>query len=167
MQNSKVIFLDIDGVLNSLPYANNHPDEELNPENLKRLAEIQRKTDANIILCSTWKDCDHPDEPDVYYMYENLTNTLKQYGLSIYDKTPDTHKGRPHEIHTYLEHHPKTTRFVILDDDYTPKDYAAFDLDSHLVQTKFFCHTESEGGLQDYHVIHAIQILNPSERRNS
>lgn len=167
MPNSKVIFLDIDGVLNSLPYANNHPDEELNPENLKRLAEIQHKTDAAIVLSSTWKDCDHPDEPDVYYMYENLINTLKIYGLSIQDKTPDTHKGRPHEIHTYLEQHPKTNTFVILDDDYTPEDYAAFGIASHLVQTKFFCHTESEGGLQDYHVKQAIQILNPSERRNS
>lgn len=167
MPNSKVIFLDIDGVLNCSPYANAHPDQKLNPENLERLAEIQHKTNAAIVLCSTWKDCDHPDEPDVYYMYEYLTNTLKTYGLFIQNKTPDTHKGRPHEIHTYLEQHPETNTFVILDDDYTAENYAVFGINSHLIQTRFFCHTESEGGLQDCHVKQAIQILNALERRPS
>lgn len=157
---TKIIFLDIDGVLNSLPYAKTKPDQELNPENIQNLAAIQNATNAAIVLCSTWKECDHPEEPEVYGMYKYLINTLKAYKLQIYDKTPDTAKGRPHEIKTYLDKHKKVKSFVILDDDYTPDDYAKFNLEKHLVQTKFFCHEESEGGLQKQHVNQAIEIVN-------
>lgn len=151
--------MDIDGVLNSMPYhKNKKDDQELNPDNLKHLAVIQHKTHAKIILCSTWKDLNHPDEPEVYKIYLKLINTLKKYGLTITDSTPETKKGRPCDIHKYLNQHP-ADKFVILDDDYHDKDYKTYGLDKNLIQTYYFCCKESQGGLQVHHAKKAIKLL--------
>lgn len=159
----KVIFLDVDGVLNSLPYSERMADSknaELNPENIENLAKIQHSTNADIILCSTWKQCDTPDIPECYEIYTMLTNSLAKHNMTIKDKTTDVNGHRPTEIKSWLDKHPDVTHYVILDDDYTPDDYKTVSLDKHLVQTKYFCLKESEGGIQPEHIIKAIDILN-------
>ena len=83
----KVIFLDVDGVLihnESLDGINLHIDEE----NVKTLKEIVDKTDAKIVLSSSWRKEYNNDLPGKRNRYKVLENILNRNGLEIYDRTP-------------------------------------------------------------------------------
>ena len=84
----KVIFLDIDGVLNS-----NRSTEPIIAEDMvKRLAHIARKTGASIVLSSSWRYeyARHINSESDYYDkdVDRLIILLKKYGLEIADITP-------------------------------------------------------------------------------
>lgn len=163
----KVIFFDVDGVLNCMPYNDRVKCKDapasLNNENIKRLAEIQKLTDADLVICSTWRQLDVPDDENVYPMWKFLVSSLQEFGLKISDKTPDTKKGRPADIKQWLDMQNEDMQFVILDDDYSKCDYDKYNIGKHLVQTKYFCVTEEDGGLQEYHVQEALKILLKAE----
>lgn len=116
-----IIFLDIDGVLNShrklkevydkthKPHSGyNYPFDEVCLANLKTLVEA---TNSKIVITSTWrKDKEGRDK---------LIQTLKEYELDkhIIGYTPILNQPRGIEIKEYLstlEHQPN---FIILDDD--------------------------------------------------
>ena len=102
----KVIFLDIDGVLNS-----NRSTEPIIAEDMvKRLAHIARKTGASIVLSSSWRYeyARHINSESDYYDkdVDRLIILLKKYGLEIADITPLSYingaNARPYEIRTWL-----------------------------------------------------------------
>lgn len=89
---NKYIFLDIDGVLNSMDWFKENRETsdytEIDPEKVKLLKEIVDKTGAEIILSSTWRElAAHDSKPD-HPMYTYLVNSLKQFGLYIKDHAP-------------------------------------------------------------------------------
>jgi hypothetical protein len=103
----KVIFLDIDGVLNSdqtpnprkLPYV---VDRKL----LQRFKRILKNTGAKVVLSSTWRY----DPAGVF--------SAKHHGISFIGVTPDMpHRPRRNEILAWLKKHPKVVRFAVIDDD--------------------------------------------------
>ena len=51
------IFLDVDGVLNNETYFRQHLDDDgiLDEENIKLLADLVNKTNANVVLSSSWR----------------------------------------------------------------------------------------------------------------
>lgn len=115
----KIIFLDIDGVLNTDIYKN----AVIEPEMVRNLKYIVEETNAQIVLSSSWKSG--------YYQtkFEQLKDErinllieeLKRIGLSISGLTPftDVLRGganRPFEIKKWLERFPTVESFVILDD---------------------------------------------------
>ena len=54
-----IIFLDVDGVLNSLPYCQTTPIGsyvDISEDNLRNLAVLYRETQAQIVLSSTWRE---------------------------------------------------------------------------------------------------------------
>ena len=51
----KIIFLDIDGVLNSESYFKNKIAGVIDPECVRRLNRIIKETDADIVISSSWK----------------------------------------------------------------------------------------------------------------
>ena len=55
----KIIFLDIDGVLNSDMYEANRTDwlddNSIDPSRVKLLADLVKASDAKIVLTSTWR----------------------------------------------------------------------------------------------------------------
>lgn len=117
----KVIFLDVDGLLNNANYTkkcyrkNGHKPMSMycvpfDPYNLKNLAKIVRKTGANIVLTSTWRlDKEH---------MAVLRARLAEYGLKIYDQTSNFGMNRGAEISEWLKEHLKGKKsFVIIDDD--------------------------------------------------
>lgn len=115
----KVIFLDIDGVLNR-----DDGGVKIEEEFVKRLAHIVEETEAEIILSSSWRgmyEC-HVD-PDSNYKNENvglLLDMFERYSLVISGTTPDLSSGpyaRPLEIRVWLEAQKEQERFVILDDE--------------------------------------------------
>ena len=161
-----IIFLDIDGVLNSLPYFESIKDtdetyNEISDFHLKKLAEIYHTCNAEIVLSSTWRDLDDPSDKVCYQMYEYLLKSLAKYDMKITSKTPMIHMNRPLEIITWVNNQTdkENINFVSLDDDFSVKDYAQYKIADKLIHTKFFCNDISEGGLQQEHVNKAIRIL--------
>lgn len=142
----KVIFLDVDGVLNSesdlIAYRqkNNidgcifYGEVEVRP--LRLLKEIVDNTNAKIVVTSSWRiGCKRKDGHIVGgKQYTKLTNRLKEYGLDIYDITPclrDMDRGD--EIREWLSNNP-VDNFIILDDD---TDMCEFLHTDHFIKTTY------------------------------
>ena len=159
----KVIFLDIDGVLNCTTSKSYCHDDicgvitGIDSDKVRRLAKIVEATGAEIVLSSDWKD-----GWSKYYTSSKpshakyLDNHLYKKGrLTIKDKTPNTSKGswyRGEEILTYLRSHPDITDYVILDDTFF-EDFSTKEIEEHLVLTNY------KLGLTDSDVEKAIKIL--------
>ena len=159
---NKYIFLDIDGVLNSMDWfkQNKHVKGymEINPDKVRMLKEIVDCTGAKIILSSTWRSlATHDDKPE-HEMYTYLKTSLEEFGLSISDQTPYIQQNRPQEIKAWLENNiNEGDRYVSLDDDYSYEAYKQQGIEECLVKTSFY---ETNGGLRVEHVEKAIKILN-------
>jgi hypothetical protein len=150
----RVVFLDIDGVLNSSklwerPYNESEsPLHMLDEENVARLAKICKTAEAHIVISSSWR---------LAYGLADIRGYLKAKGLTpeiehsnVLDKTPYlATRRRSDEIEAWLKgtlNRPES--FVILDDDETA------DVEGRLVKTVF-----SEGGLLDEHVAKALEMF--------
>ena len=84
----KVIFLDVDGVLNS----NRSTEPTIAEDMVKRLAHIVEKTGASIVLSSSWRYeyVRHINPESDYYNkdVDLFITMLQKYGLEIADTTP-------------------------------------------------------------------------------
>ena len=117
----KVIFLDVDGVLNK-----NTDGSLIEDEFVERLAKIVKAAKADIILSSSWRYsyAKHIENNLYSCKYsELLISMLKKHGLQIAGTTPLTHGSwgvhtRPFEVRTWLSNRDTIRRFVILDDDF-------------------------------------------------
>jgi hypothetical protein len=148
-----IIFLDIDGVLNSwkdLEFElENNPDADIYINTIFErptllLKEIINKTDAKIVLSSSWR----------IVHFEKAITLLKKYGIRIYDRTPYLGTIRGKEIKTWLTDNDYVDSFVILDDDADMED-----LIDNLIKTNNYY------GLQEEHVEQAINMLNNNIKR--
>ena len=158
----KIVFLDIDGVLNSMDYFGRTKDckgyTEINPEKVKLLKEIVDRTGAEIVLSSTWRDLGKRKNEPEHRMYTYLTDTLKEYGMEIIDHTPYIGHDRPKEIRAWLDNQQdKDIQFVSLDDDFQEQKYDEVGIGDCIVRTSFY---EKYGGLRREHVEKAVEILN-------
>jgi hypothetical protein len=103
----KVIFLDIDGVLNCKKTANPRMlpyvvDRRL----LARFKQLLERTGAKVVLSSTWRY----DPAGLF--------SAKYWGIPFIGITPDMPKRpRRDEIRAWLKKHPKVTRFAVIDDE--------------------------------------------------
>jgi len=149
----KIIFLDVDGVLNCAKTEEYAPSgyQGIDDKLVERLARIVQETGAEFVLASTWKDfwSKHREIKDEDAKY--LVKKLAKKKLKIIDKSDDLCWNRGEGIRDYLKEHPEIKKYVILDD--MEFDYKKQRLTSHLV------HTNSSEGLTDADVQKAIRIL--------
>lgn len=119
----KVVFLDIDGVLNPYPNQrknmNNETDDTavlvLDSNCIRVLQRIIKKTGAKIVFYSSWR---YEDWYGGFSSKENVERQLKQYGMELWDSTPILEVyDRGKEIISYLRQHPEVEDYLILDDD--------------------------------------------------
>lgn len=126
-----LLFLDIDGVLNSVDFLqklprpaagtflrvgsglNFDPAAMIDPDRVERLNQIVDGLDVWVILSSTWR---------LGYELADIRGYLKSKGFkgALRGKTgSDSRVGRHGEIRAYLNGigAPKQTKFAILDDD--------------------------------------------------
>lgn len=160
----KIIFLDIDGVLNSLDWSEKQKYcerySEINPEKVKLLKEIVERTGAEIVLSSTWRTLSNaPGSRNEHPQYAYLVDSLEEYDLKIISHTPYINNNRPEEIRKWLDKHGGKERisFVSLDDDFRLEYYEKYGIEDFLVHTCFY---EMDGGLRREHVEKAVEILN-------
>lgn len=108
----KIIFLDIDWVMNSLE---NHFDvKKFDSEKIKLLEEVLDKTEAKIVLSSSWRTSFAFMESFKDRFWEKIWNALiwaTPY-LNDYDEWK-----RWEEILQYLKWNPLVKNYVIIDDD--------------------------------------------------
>jgi hypothetical protein len=157
-----ILFLDIDGVLNSRQYIRrmnelwDDPKYQIDPDCVVRLNKITDETGANIVVSSTWR---------IPFLHTadgltKLQDLFSGYGITgkVVGMTPDFvaqqygslyvasgHRGD--EITAWLTDNPEVDNFVILDDE-TVTGY-----DDRLIKTEF------DTGLLDSHVERAIIML--------
>lgn len=118
-----VLFLDIDGVIcttlsTRLSALLRLPLERqiFDPLALFWLRWLVRKSGAEIVLCSSWRDALEVDDPLCRAFITNLYNSLARNGTPIVDAAPRLPSGnKGEEILSWLAEHPGT-RYVILDD---------------------------------------------------
>lgn len=154
----KVIFLDVDGVLNCTS------TEDvwcgfigIEDRLIKALHKIIKHTGAEIVLCSSWKSSwkrTNKNEQDVLANY--LDEKLKNQGLYIFDKTNDNGRDRGHGIRNYLKDNPQITSWCVIDDEVF-EDYEECSIMNYLVKTNFY---DENGGIQSEHIEKAVSLLN-------
>lgn len=149
MNDKKVIFLDIDGVLNYQSCKERFDKYYfVSDKKIELLKQLVDKTDAKIVLSSTWRyGWVNPPNEDTP-MYEALKKKLESYGIIISDKTPVIgYRGT--EIDEWLMRHPEVDKFVIFDDNQGLKPHG-----NHHIQTSW------KYGLLEKHIKLAEEILN-------
>lgn len=151
----KVIFLDIDGVLNheehfrwlhesgeATPLQSQYPWSEFSPVSCKLLKEVIDETDAQIVVSSSWR-LDGLAKINKLFRFFGLPNAI--------DVTPCLNTARGIEIDKWLSEHPEVDKYVILDDD----------TDMLPKQMSFFVKTNpDEDGLNVECKYKVIEILN-------
>ena len=152
----KVLFLDIDGVLNSVKYdrERRETDGNVDVSRLPILRRIVEETGARIVLSTTWRRHWDRDEAKCDGIGRQLADLFAEYGLDIYDKTPWHPDGdRAEEIMRWLDTGDRyVTAFAILDDI----RFGWGELEEFLVRTD-----ERIGyGLEESHADRVIRILN-------
>ncbi len=148
---NKVLFLDVDGVLNNGVWAAamfeegvyTYRDDILYEPSLEQLKRIIDTTGAVIVISSAWRQ--------IPASYQHLSKWLEKYGLEVYDKTPYVGSDRGDDITAWFKRHPGDWQYVILDDD----SDMGIHMD-HLVQT------DSDEGLTEEVGDRCIGMLNSS-----
>lgn len=110
-----VVFLDIDGVLNTRTTVQRSPEgyTGIDDARVTVLANaIKKYGGGDIVLTSDWKKLREDDED---YLY--LLSKLNKEGLTISGKTKDEKNARGAGVLEYLKNHPEIGEYVILDDN--------------------------------------------------
>jgi hypothetical protein len=102
----KVLFLDIDGVLNCSKTRNpRHFPYVVDQKLLARLRKLLDRTGAKVVLSSTWR----LDPVGLF--------AAKHAGVPFIGVCPDKPRSpRCKEILTWLADHPRATRYAVIDD---------------------------------------------------
>ena len=136
----KVIFLDVDGVLNT-PSSESRCGEYIgiDDEKVEKLKKIVEKTKTEIVLISPWKKYWRKEEklkPLQDYSANYLDEKLAKQGLKAIDKTKDKANGRylsrGEGILEYV-YRNNVENYIILDD--CQFDYDGCDLTDNYIKT--------------------------------
>ena len=128
----KIIFLDVDGVLNSDSWNQEHENEIKNgilidKEKIEILSKLIKTTGAKIVLHSGWRFWFDDSFLPIKKESEILMKLLNQKNINFYDFTPDLtteeirknknfSKVKPDEISLWLSSHNDISNWVVIDD---------------------------------------------------
>ena len=143
---TKLLFLDIDGVLNTPnDIARTSNPNFLHPRNVLQLNRILLETDCNIVITSTWR---------LYHKMPEIQAMFYEAGIApgrVIGYTPDIgFDKREEEIQCYIDltiANEEILKYVILDDLKISND-------------PNFIHVDGKIGLTESDANKAIQILN-------
>ncbi len=149
----KVIFLDVDGVLNSeetgfggffgMEKVLTKDDVKWGGELVDRIRRVVEEADASIVISSTWRR--HFD----IIKFREMFSLYNWPDVPIIDMTPKLHQGRGLEVNAWLQKHP-VDRYVIIDD-----------VDQFLADQKpYYIQTSIMTGITEEDAEQAIKILN-------
>lgn len=150
----KVLFLDVDGVLNRLSFG---PMESeglrswIEPALAARLDAVCAATGAQLVMSSDWRRGNTLEELRAHLGAAGVTTPLLA-------TTPILHRGRWKEIAAWLDEWKRgggeeVERFAIVDDG-----FGMGELEAHFVRTS------PQHGLDEYAAAALIELLGPSCR---
>jgi len=148
-----VIFLDIDGVLNSEMYYRSVDRtikdwSRFDPRVVDMIIELIEEFSAKLVISSTWR----------FGAVKQLNNELTKSGLKKYLhedwKTPQVHPShRGTEIKMWLHEHTEVKNYLILDDDMNVLEE----------QIRYFVRTDLKYGMQEEHLGKARKLLSTKQ----
>jgi 3-deoxy-D-manno-octulosonate 8-phosphate phosphatase KdsC-like HAD superfamily phosphatase len=158
-EDIKVIFLDVDGVLNSYEWLYSNPKigktrNHLDDNAVEVLSKIVKSSKAKIVLSSSWRTIPENTEPML-----QLKEKFQKLNLSIFDRTGRSpkKKSRGWEIREWIKKNSKIyniTSFVIIDDD-------SFDIVNHKkTLLPYYVKTSFKDGLKESHIPKILHVLN-------
>lgn len=173
--SERIIFLDVDGVLNYMSYRNKST-ANIDPSKVEMLAYICAQTNAKVVITSSWRGSE-TYTPRIYYI---LIDILKEHHVPVLGDAPyiegqftasvDTEKsysldeigdmsfepgtGRGAEVDKYIKDN-NIKQFVIFDDE--DWDWTYYGLEKHWCRSTYY--DKKYGGLQPRHIKKAIQLL--------
>ena len=104
-ERMKVLFLDIDGVVNCATTTQRHRGFiGIDPRLAARVRRVVEATGCKVVLSSTWRE-----------EAENRAEVERKV-VEIYDQTPILDGFRGDEVSAWLAEHPEVTRYAIVDD---------------------------------------------------
>jgi hypothetical protein len=169
MSYDKVIFLDFDGVLNSdeteVEASPIHPYLYLDPKLAKLVQQICDRTNAVIVLSTSWRTRIHSSwSGESYLSLDELKEALSNVGLTadVVDVTPDLARedyiGRADmTIWRCPPRHKEITAWI---EDNKPKSFVILDDDLGAEIKNHFVHTLPIWGITQKDVEKAVNILN-------
>ncbi len=150
----RIIFLDIDGVLNSSAYDRfkSDTDGNIDKTRLALVKKLVNKTDAKIVLTSSWREHWEKDPADRDEIGIEIAADFAEAGLEIFDKTPKQgYLERSQEIRMWLAENDDVESFVIIDDNI----YGWGELSDNFVATSY----RIGRGLEEEHIQRALEML--------
>jgi len=155
----KIIFLDFDGVISTY-----EKKWRIDMKKLELLKEIVDKTDAKIVVTSSWKRGFTEVDDFIKSFYTNPRNKdlnnatiFDWFANSIYDITGHNSSWRGDGIQIWIDkHNEEIESYVILDDDSDFRDNQLFN----------FVQTDTYEGITSREVKLCIKILNGEEIPN-
>ena len=146
--NVKLVFLDVDGVLNSLGSCRG--GIEIQEDKLKLLKKIIDCIGAEIVISSSWRLVNHE--------LKQLSDALKKYNMRYIGVTPKLFY-RTDEIASFIKSYRKINKNIYIShwiaiDDINLSKWNAKMMKNH------FVHTSLLRGLTEFHVEKAIKLLN-------
>ncbi len=159
-EDIKVIFLDIDGVLNSYDWRLKNREENdgeikcLDEKPIEILSRIVKVSGAKIVLSSSWRT---KDPNDVYIKI--LNQKFEKFSISILDSTGRRKNKYPRgwEIRDWIKNNRNKYNiesFVVIDDDSQGIVNHKKTLLPYYVKTSF------KDGLKEEHVDKILHVLN-------
>ena len=157
----KIIFLDIDGVLNSndfLQYRSKDESEDMykyletfiDDEAVLVLEKIAKETESEIVISSTWR----------FNHYDSLKKILSSKGLTskIIDKTPRDGCCRGCEIHQWIRNN---TEYLEIQNASSFKKYLILDDDTDMLynQRNNFVRVTNDYGLTNSYIQICLNVL--------
>lgn len=147
MKNN-IIFLDIDGVLNSKNYFTNYKKKiknvsdivrqmsEIDVDKFNLLVDVIREVNAKVVITSSWR---------MLRIYPLIKEIFISSGIPIIGETKYLKGNRGKEIRDYLENND-IDNFVILDDEVF-NDFGL--LKNNLVKTSFYTDGLTKGSCNE------------------
>lgn len=157
----KVLFLDVDGVLNSNACRSElSGGGYLDEEKVKLLSRVVRRTGSVVVLHSGWRFWFTEAMEPARREAAGLLALLTKYGVGLYGKTPDFSTPevkktkrfslvKASEILSWLRNHDNVENYLVLND----LDLHSKQLEKHQIRT------DSETGFSDEDVSRAIELL--------
>jgi hypothetical protein len=115
----KVIFLDIDGVLNVIPKSHDDFGGTFHEDFVENLRRIIDETGAKIVISSSWR-FSGLEWMQKMWQFRNLPGDVIDVTTAFADKKLNLNYWdvvRGHEIKVWLDAHTDIENYVILDDD--------------------------------------------------
>ena len=158
----KVIFLDFDGVITTY-----NSKWKIDMNNIKIINDICDKTNAKIVVTSSWRIGHHGDvlafngyltQYIIKHNYlDNVQDTFDKFTGNIVGMTESIGGWRGEEIKLYMNEHPEVENYVILDDDSDMCDYQLF----NFVQTDTYEWITERDAKLCVDILNGTEVINP------